>query len=370
MILQNYFDHASASVPREDVLEVYSQSLVKEWANPSSTHFFGSSCYEKYQEMKQYIAKLLLEPSAELIHLSSVTEANSMILKSFLQSDSRKVLMPLDVHSSLSVYHEYYPERIEFLPLESNGRFSEEILKDYLRSKHFGLFVCSHVGHDLGSIYPVHEIAYQCKKNGVYFHIDGAQALGACELNLESIEYSSYTFSFYKSGGIRGSAILCIKDIPWISPLLLGGSQEWGLRASTENSSALIANGTCLKTIIQERESANKTLTILTDRLREKLSTISNIDLHPCENIKDGFVTFSNDKIPGNELVKLISNDGFCIASGSACSEKSKKASPVSKAIYSGEENKQFGFIRISCGVQNTVDSVDELCEALNRHLC
>src|SRR6478736_5279295 len=204
------------------------------------------------------------------------------------------------------------------------------------------------------------------KKHNIHFHCDAVQAVGKIPVNLKELPIDSLSMSAHKIYGPKGVGCLYLREGVNIPPLILGGSQEFGMRSGTENVAGIVGFGIAAK-IVQEDLYFNLTKIeylrnlFLTNLHTEIEDCLINGDIHA--NVPSTInIQFSG--IRGESLASMLNELGFCVSIASACSSTSSKLSHVLKAIGRTDDEIRSS-IRISIGALTTEDEVNQLV----RHL-
>jgi cysteine desulfurase len=230
------------------------------------------------------------------------------------------------------------------------------------------------VNNETGAIQPVEEIATALRtkcagKKKPHFHVDAVQAAGKIPLNLSFPGIDSGAVSAHKLRGPRGIGLLYLAHR--IEPFIRGGGQESGFRPGTENVAGAVALSLCLEKAIASLGSPEAE-----DRMEYLMSSLTaNKAITPIpesraardERFSPYVAQFTNAKIPGEVLVRALSDKGVYISTGSACSSK-KRSRPVLEAMHVSADKQQNAF-RISLGPLTTNADIDALAKALEEVL-
>jgi cysteine desulfurase len=222
-----------------------------------------------------------------------------------------------------------------------------------------------HASNEIGTIQPIGEIGKICGKKGVYFHTDVSQSLGKIPIDVNRMNIDLLTASSHKIYGPKGAACLYIREGVTIEPILHGGGQEAGLRASTANVPAIVgfakACGICRK----EMESEGKRLSKLRDRLVKEVLKIekSHLSGHPEKRLPNN-ANFWFSFIEGESLIIQLDLLGIACSTGSACSSASLEPSHVLLATGL-KPQEAHGSLRVSLGRWTKEGDIDYLIKVL-----
>lgn len=319
-------------------------------ANPSSAHRFGRDAKKQLEDARKTIAEAISAWTNEIIFTASGTEANITVLQAFPE---RRVLVSAIEHSSI-----FSHDRIM---VDANGIINLANLEEKLAKNPHPALVCVMLANnETGVIQPISEVAVICKKYGALLHVDAVQALGKIPVDFSLLGADILTISAHKCGGAVGAAALVVKNNLSIKPLLIGGGQELGRRAGTENIAAIAAFAAAVKAIDLVQM---KNLRGWLDEMEEQMQA-------------DGGIVFGKDasRLPnttcvampsvGNE-VQLIDFDlnGYAVSAGSACSSGRIEKSHVLLAMGVAPELASCA-IRVSAGWNTGKDEIESFTKA------
>jgi len=222
--------------------------------------------------------------------------------------------------------------------------------------------------NEVGTIQPIKEISEICKKYQIPLHTDAVQAVGKVPINVKELGVDALSVSSHKINGPKGIGALFIKKGLRVSPQILGGGQENGMRSGTENVASIVGFGKACE-IAKERlnENISHFQTLHSTMLSRVIKEISHVKLngHPEKRIFNNIhLTFMG--VNGEDLIIKLDEHGIAASTGSACSIHTQKASHVLEAM--GFNHEQItGSLRISFGYMNTLDEVEQAVEVLKK---
>ena len=184
--LSGYFDYAASAPPRAETLRTYSEVANRCFANPSSRHRRGLQAREEMEGARARLKELLgAAPEAQVVLASGGTEANNLVLHSFLNGrpNGNRVLMANDVHPSAWQVGHRYGDRVDVLEVDGQGRISLEDLTRRIDPQHH-LVSIVHGNNETGVVQDLDGIASHCAERGVLLHVDGVQTAGHVTLTL------------------------------------------------------------------------------------------------------------------------------------------------------------------------------------------
>ena len=358
-----YFDCASTVKPYPEVLKVFSDISMNDFANASSNHALGFQCSSILLRARTQVAKYLHVLPEEVIFTSSASEGNNLAIKGTAYHNkgwAKRIVTTKAEHPSvLNVFKKLEEEGFDvvYLDYDEEGKLDLEQLKEALKVPTSLVSVMS-VNNEVGFIFPVDEIYSIVKKNSrAVVHVDATQSVTKENLNPSS--YDLMTFSGHKIGGLKGSGVLVKKKNVVLDEQILGGEQENGMRAGTTplglDCSIATALRLSMSTQNQRREQAKKINTYL----REELSKIDEIEITSKGNCSPFMLSFALKLHKGSIIAESLSNMGVYVSTKSACSSREEGYSYVLKNAGYDEVIASNG-IRLSfSGTEDMKDAVD-----------
>ncbi len=366
-----YLDNAASTPVHEKVIEEMVPYLREQYGNPSSIHRHGRVANTAIQNARKQIASLINAHSNEILLTSGGTESNNTAIYGITsQSKGKHIITSSIEHDAIlepcrRLEKEGYT--ISFLPVDKQGFVDPENLKKEI-SNDTCLITIMYANNEVGTIQAIEKIAQIAREKNVIFHTDAVQAVGKIPVDVKELGVDLLSISSHKINGPKGVGALYIKNGVKISPLILGGGQENGLRSGTENVASIVGFGTaCIlsKNNMNENSIHLKKLTAkLTTRiLREIPSTTLNghPDMRTPNNTHFTFLGVSGE----DSIIKLDEHK-ISASTGSACSVKIQKASHVLKAMGFSHEQVT-GSLRLTVGITNTEQEIDETVDTLKK---
>jgi cysteine desulfurase len=228
------------------------------------------------------------------------------------------------------------------------------------------------VSNDTGAVEPLEEIVAAVRDReksvggGIHFHSDAVQALGKVPFDPSALGVDSAAFSGHKIGAPRGIGLLYLAKP--IRPLSAGGGQEGGVRPGTENLRGIVgitlAAERCADGFTERLEHGRRLERKILEAVREVPSVRLLRNLDPKHLYSPWIVTLSIPPVPGEVLVRILSDRGFAVGTGSACSAAKAKRTRSLENMGIDEET-AFSAIRISTGPSTTVEEVEEFLRVL-----
>ena len=374
-----YLDNAASTAVHPEVVKEMLPYFDVQYGNPSSIHQFGRKAKNAIQKARKQVAALIDAEPDEILFTSGGTESNNIILYGIsnlpLRTSSTKKERNHIITSSIE--HEAILQpcknleeigcKITYLPVDESGMVD---LPDVANSLTENTIIVSimFANNEVGTIQPIKEISEVCKKYDVLFHTDAVQAVGKVPINVKELGVDALSVSSHKINGPKGIGALFIKKGLRVSPQILGGGQENGMRSGTENVASIVGFGKACE-IAKERlnENISHFETLHSTMLSRVVKEISHVKLngHPEKRIFNNIhLTFMG--VNGEDLIIKLDEHGIAASTGSACSMHTQKASHVLKAM--GFNHEQItGSLRMSFGYLNTLDEVEQTIDVLKK---
>ncbi len=365
-----YLDNNATTRVADEVKAEMDKFFTEFYGNPSSMHFFGGQVQKYIDQAREKVASLIGAKPQEIIFTSCGTESNSTAIYSALRAnpEKRHIITTSVEHPSvlnLCKYLETQGYRITYLSVSEDGMIDvNEVEKAITTST--AIVSVMWANNETGVIYPVEEIAEICKRKGVLFHTDAVQAVGKIPINMSSNKIDMLSVSGHKLHAPKGIGFLYVRQGSPFVPFLIGGHQERGRRAGTENVPYIVGLGKACEIAKANIERENTYVRGLRDMLEESiLSKIPYIRIN-AKNVSrlPNTSSISFGYVEGESIILLLSEKGICASTGSACSSGSLEPSHVLMAmklpmIYA------HGTVRFSLSIYNTEDDIKYLLEVL-----
>jgi cysteine desulfurase len=334
-----YLDNNATTKVDEAVFEEMRPYLCELYGNPSSMHFFGGQVQKKVDEARKRVAALLGADPSEIIFTACGTESDNTAIRSALEvfPDKRHVITTRVEHPAIlslcrSLTKKGY--RVTELGVDGAGRLDLEELKRTIDDE-TAIVSVMWANNETGVVFPIEEIGAIVKERGALFHTDAVQAVGKIRLNMAVSTVDMLSLSGHKLHAPKGIGILYLrKGVPF-RPFLVGGHQERGRRAGTENTAAIIALGKACQVAGEWLEDENTRVLAMRDRLEQELLTIipyGRINGGGAERLPNT-VSIAFEFVEGEAILLLLSEKGICASSGSACTSGSLEPSHVLRAM-------------------------------------
>ncbi len=370
-----YLDNNATTRVAPEVQEVVMYYMDKLYGNSSSLHKKGIEGERALKEARRKLAEILDIKEREVYFTSGATESNNLAVKGIAYAHRKKgkhIVTSKAEHDSVLEACKFLEKEgfeVTYLPVDKYAQVSSDDLEKAVRRDTI-LVAIMHVNNELGTIYPINELAKiaKLKNPDAVFFSDGAQAFGKMEVNLENIDI--YSFSAHKIHGPKGVGVFVGKEGVKITPLFHGGGQENGMRSGTENTPGVVG-------LSRAAELAYKNLSGNLDKIRTLRGTIldildTNSDINNVQNVQinspeDGLPTTLNIAFPGipaEVLLHTFEEKGIYVSTGSACSTSKDQTSHVLEAAGLSKEVKESS-LRLGFSRYNTEEEVEYVVEVL-----
>ena len=366
-----FFDNASTTRVDDRVFEYMKPYFKKNYGNPSSLHDFGEPAIRVLDKAREQVSALICANEEEIYFTSCGTESNNFALwglaRAYKDRGNHIITSSIEHLSILNPLKEFEKEgwKVSMLPVDKNGLVNPKDIRKVIR-KDTVLVSVMHANNEVGTIQKIKEISNIVKENNILFHSDGAAAAGIIPVNVSQLGVDAYSFTSQQMYGPKGAAALYVKKGIRIKPLLLGGIQERGRRAGTENVPAIAGFGMACEIAGAEMDKNIKYISKLRDNLIKGINdSIKNVKLngHPTERTP-GNVHMSFKFIEGESILLMLNLEGIAAASGSSCTSQALKSSHVLLAMGLSPTMAQ-GSILFSLGKYNTQGEVEKVLEVL-----
>jgi cysteine desulfurase len=361
-----YFDHVATNPLHPDVLASMMPYFKGEFGNPLSVYEYGMKAKNAIEAAREQVAALVNAKPAEIIYTSSGAEANNFALRGIAlarQNEGKHVLVSrMEHHSILNAarFLEKSGFTVTYLPVDKSGFVDPATVKKMI-TKETTLISVTHASSEVGTIEPIKEIVKVAKEHNITVHTDAVATAGNIPVDVQNLGVDLLSMAAHQFYGPKGAGALYLKQGTRIVPLIYGGIQESGRRAGTENVPAIVGMGKAAELAKAELQKRMEYLRPLRDKIIDTMTDVERVYLTGDRNTRlPAHASFCVEYIEGEAMLLLLAAKGIFSASGSACSSKALKASPVllSMGIPSGLAQ---GSIVFSLGTGNTPEDVDYL---------
>lgn len=372
-----YADNAATTKMSDVAVKAMLPYLQEIYANASSVHLLGQRSAAALFSARQQAAQVLNCAPKEVFFTSGGSEADNQALISAAalgkkQGKCHIVSTAMEHHAILHTLEalENQGFTVTLLRPQADGIVTATQVAEAITDTTC-LVSVMYANNETGAIQPIREIGALCRKRGILFHTDAVQAAGHLTIDVQRDNIDMLSLSAHKFHGPKGIGLLFAKSNIQLTSLIRGGGQERGKRAGTENLPGIIGLDAALKDAQENMQANTAYITGLRDALRNGLDKIDGASFNGSrEHCLPGTVNYSFRGVNGEALLSLLSNEGICCSSGSACSAGSLEPSHVLLALGLSHEMAQSA-LRFSLCEYNTMDEVQtiitKVTEAVNR---
>lgn len=368
---KRYFDNAATTAMSRASIEAYVKTAEEYIGNPSSSHAEGIKARKLLEECRESVAKALGAKREQIYFTSGASEAISIVLSSLLRTKNPgEVIFSSGEHEAVLSFKGVLEEkgwRVKIV--SSKGGFVQSETLSALITKDTRLVAVQFVNNVIGSIMDlpslVKVVREKEKEYGrkIFFFTDAVQALCKIPFTLDELDADGASFSSHKICGPRGVGVLYLKNSN-IQVISKAGGQEKGIRGGTENLPAIKAFETALSSTLRD----NSKIKAIHAKLRSYFENNHITILSPEENCSPYILSISTP-LPSEVLTRMLSDDGYSVSSGSACSNnvKGKGESTLIAMGYKAKDAK--GAIRISFCFDSEEEEAVKLASLIVKHV-
>lgn len=340
-----YLDYAAATPLSERVRSAMEKSYGDAYGNPSSMHHVGRHAHDVLEGYRARIAEALQVDTHEIIFTGSGTESANLAMLGIARANRRSgnhVIVSAIEHTAILASAKQLETEgflVTYLPVDMHGVVSCDDLKRALTPQTI-LVSIMYANNEVGTVQPISDVVEICNtyRAGAAYplvHTDACQAIGQLPVFPHLLGVDALTLNSAKIYGPRGIGLLYVRHGVSIAPVIVGGFQERGLRAGTENVSLAAGFATALCDAVEHTETYAADMKALQDYFVSNLKKeIPNISFsgHLVQRLPNN-VHITIPDIEGESLVLMLSEAGICCATGSACSSLDLAPSHVLAAM-------------------------------------
>ncbi|CAE6450291.1 unnamed protein product [Rhizoctonia solani] len=367
-----YLDMQATTPLDPRVLDAMLPYYTDQYGNPHSrTHAYGWEAEAAVDEARKHVADLIGAEAKDIVFTSGATESNNMIIKGVARFNKEKknhIITTQTEHKCVLDSCRKLSEEgfeITYLPVQSNGVVDLNVLEEAIRPT-TSLVSIMAVNNETGVIQPLKEIGAIVKKHrGVYFHTDGAQAVGKIPMDVNAMGIDVMSISGHKIYGPKGVGAAYVRRRPRVrlEPIISGGGQERGLRSGTLPSTLAVGLGEACRLAKIEMKADHAHVSALSKRLVEGLNArVEHIVRNGDINGYPGCVNLSFAYVEGESLLMALKD--IALSSGSACTSASLEPSYVLRALGAAEDMAHSS-LRFGIGRFTTEAEIDFVIEKI-----
>jgi cysteine desulfurase len=361
-----YMDNHATTPVDPRVLSAMLPYFTNDFGNAASrNHVFGWNAEKAVDHARAQVAALIGATGKEIVWTSGATESDNLAIRGvaeFYRERGNHIITCQTEHKAVldtCKHLEKHGYQVTYLPVETDGRVNPEVVGKAITDKTILVSIML-ANNEIGVVQPVEELGRVIKERGVLFHIDAVQGVGKVPFSVDACRADLVSLSAHKMYGPKGVGALYVRRKPRvrISPIILGGGHERGMRSGTLAVPLIVGFGVAAELAQQEMPEESRHLLALRERLRKLLQ----------DNLPETYVNGSLEhRLPGSLNISFAYVEGeammmalkdVAVSSGSACTSASLEPSYVLRALGIGEELAHTS-IRFGIGRFNTEEEID-----------
>lgn len=367
---RTYLDY-NATAPLRPEARAAVVAALDTFGNASSVHAEGRRARALIETARMEVAALAGASPRDVIFTSGATEAANAVFERAWQS----LFVSAVEHPAVMAPAQRCGADLHVIPVDASGRIDvgalagslDHVLADSSRRPADSLIAVQYANNETGVVQPIAEIAALAHERGTRLMVDAVQAAGRLEIDQRALGIDYIVLSSHKIGGPQGAGALVVGDEAKLNALLVGGDQERGRRAGTENVAAIA--GFAAAAAAARREVGDVTrLAAMRDRLEDGLraATPDAIVIGGDAERLANTSLVARPGWPAETAVIALDLAGVSASAGAACSSGKTSRSPVLAAMGLDDDIANCA-VRFSLGWATTEDDVSRCIEAWQR---
>jgi cysteine desulfurase len=375
--MEIYFDNSATTRCYDSVRDIVVQTMTGDFGNPSAMHRKGVEAEQYVKDSARILARILKVSEREILFTSGGTESNNLALVGSAMANRRSgmhIITTAVEHAAVAepvAYLESQGFEVTILPVDGEGVVSVEALKNALREDTI-LVSVMYVNNEVGAVMPIEEIGKLVHEQSpkALFHVDAIQAFGKFRIYPKRMGIDLLSVSAHKIHGPKGCGFLYISDKARVTPQILGGGQQNGMRSGTDNVPGIAGLGVAAEEVYAHLDENVAHMRALKEQMAEGLLKLPDVRLNgmdPGEGAPH-ILSASFMGIRSEVLLHTLEDRGVYVSAGSACSSHKRKASSTLSAMGLARDQIE-STIRISFSEENTQEEVERCLEILGEVL-
>ena len=359
-----YLDNNATTRVAPEVVEEMLPYFSELYGNPSSMHSFGGNLGLKVREARARIANLLGAQPDEILLTSGGTESDATGIHAALAAHPHKrhIVTTRVEHPAIKNLFEQYGKngyRVSFIPVDREGRLDMKTFWDSLADD-TAVVSMMWAKNETGVLFPIDDVAAELHDRGILLHTDAVQAVGKVPIDLARTPVDMLSLSGHKLHGPKGIGALFIRKGTKFKPMMVGGHQEHGRRAGTENVPGIIGLGKACQLAGSHLDDIDNRVRGLRDRLEEALlAAVPQCMINGDRpNRLPNTASIAFEYVEGEAILLMMNEFGIAASSGSACTSGSLEPSHVLRAMGI-PFTAAHGSIRFSLSHYTTAEEID-----------
>ena len=363
-----YLDNSATTRPFDGVIDAMDRCMREAYFNASAAYKPAVDVDRELRACRKLIAAQLGAQEDEVYFTSGGTESDNLAIlgvAATLRHPANFVCSAIEHPAVLETIRrvEAMGHEVRVMPIDRRG-VVDLAACEALFDEHTALVSCMQVSNETGAIQPVAELARmaRARNRDVRVHVDGVQGFMRVPMHMGRMGVDLYALSGHKIHGPKGVGALIVRKGVRLAPQMTGGGQEKNLRSGTYNAPAILGLGQAVAQMAENGDRMEQ-LRAMKLRLWQQLSAIEGVRVNgPMPDEADAaphILSVSFDGVRGEVMRNALEGAGVLVSTGSACASHKQKVSQTLRAMgLTGEQAD--GTIRISLGLFNTMDEMDE----------
>jgi cysteine desulfurase len=354
-----YLDNSATTAVREEVREAMLPYLGEQGGNPSSVHKPGRAARKAVERAREQVAQLLNCDAAEVFFSPCATYSNNVALigrARFAEANGHgKHLITSQIEHPSCLGPAKFLEAngwdVTFLPVNREGLIDSKQFERALR-KETSIVSLMWANNEIGSLFPIAELATLAKDRGIYFHTDAVQVPGKLSIDVKALNIDTLSLSGHKFYAPKGIGVLFKRADVQVQPIVWGGGQESSLFPGTEAVANIVGIGKAAELARSELSNTQPKLTAMQRILLDAFAGMEGVRItgpRAIEQRLPGHVSMVVSGVQGEAVVVQSDLKGLSVSAASACHKGIMQPSHVVTALGIDDEL-AMGSIRISAG--------------------
>ncbi|MGD0884100.1 MAG: cysteine desulfurase NifS [Thermodesulfovibrionales bacterium] len=365
-----YLDNNATTAIAPEVLDEMIPYLKDLYGNPSSMHTFGGQLHRQVEEARRKVASLINAAPEEIIFTSCGTESDNTAIMSTVESypQKRHIITTRVEHPAVLNFAKHLARkghRVTFLPVDTLGRIDMQLFSRSLDDD-TAIVSIMYANNETGVIFPIPQIGEILRERNILFHTDAVQVIGKVPIDVKKLPVDLLSLSGHKLHAPKGVGALYVRKGTRFYPYMIGGHQEHGRRAGTENIASIIGLGRACDLARENLANEIAYVSSLRDGLEKALlercpdSRVNGEREHRLPNTTN----ISFDYVEGEAILLKLNEFDICASSGSACTTGALEPSHVLRAM-GVPFTAIHGSIRFSLSRYNEWTEIDKVIEVM-----
>ncbi|MFI3228721.1 MAG: cysteine desulfurase family protein [Bacillota bacterium] len=356
-----FLDNASTTQASDSAINIITKYAKECYFNPSSMYHEGIATKKAIEDSRKRILKSI-RAEGNFVFTSGGTESDNLALLGCKKQNGSRVIISATEHAAIYASAMELKKRgydVQICPTDNTGKVIESDFLALINEK-TSLISIIHTNNETGAVNDIQKLVKiaKSKNKNVLFHSDGVQAVGKIPVNVRALGVDMYSLSAHKLHSTKGTGGLYYKSGLHLTPIIIGGGQEGGLRSSTENVGGIVAFADAVEYSNNNlKEQSAKVLT-MKQIIREGIAALDNTIFIENDDDSNYILSFSMQKVRGEVMQHALERQDILVGTGSACSSN-KASKRIAEAL--GLKDKYIdGMVRISLSSYNTIAECNE----------